>query len=171
MTQTSPSLGLASSGPHANGFSLIRKIIKTQELDYNTSLGEKSLGDTLLTPTRIYVKSLLALHEKVDIKALAHITGGGLLENIPRVLPDPFQAQLNKDAWEIPAIFPFLQKHGNLAEQEMLRTFNCGIGMVICIAEDQVQTSMALLEKMGETVWQIGVIQERPKDGEVCVIQ
>ena len=151
-------LGLASSGPHSNGYSLIRKILQISGADLAQAMGEVSLGEALLAPTRIYVKSLLALHQSVAIHALAHITGGGLLENLPRVLPEGTRAVIQLDNWERPQVFRWLQQHGNIADTEMLRTFNCGIGMVVCVAAADAEIAQAQLTRSGEQVWQLGRI-------------
>jgi phosphoribosylformylglycinamidine cyclo-ligase len=151
-------IGLASSGPHSNGFSLIRKIITQEAADLNSSFGESTLGKTLLQPTRIYVRSLLDVLKQIDVHAMAHITGGGLLENIPRVLPPHTCAQLDPMAWQRPKIFDWLQQKGNIADHEMYRTFNCGIGMAVCVAAKDASQTLALLEKSGETAWIIGSI-------------
>ncbi len=151
-------LGLASSGPHSNGYSLVRKIIAHAGAELSQSFANTTLGDALLAPTRIYVKSLLTLIEAVDIHALAHITGGGLTENLPRVLPEYTRANIDLKAWPQPEIFQWLQKNGNVGEAEMLRTFNCGIGMVICLAEQDVDKAVSVLESLGEQVFRIGEI-------------
>ncbi len=151
-------LGLASSGPHSNGYSLIRKIIEVKQLDLDSEFDGGTLGEALLAPTHIYVKSLLALQEKVDIHALAHITGGGLPENLPRVLPEGVDAVIDTDSWQRPAVFQLLQQEGNVDEFEMLRTFNCGIGMVICLPENQADSARQALTEAGETVYRIGRI-------------
>ena len=151
-------LGLASSGPHSNGYSLVRKIIEVKNLDLNADFEGGKLGDALLAPTHIYVKSLLALLEQVDVHALAHITGGGLPENLPRVLPEGVDAVVDTTAWQRPAVFELLQKEGNVEESEMLRTFNCGIGMVVCVPADQADKAQQLLSEAGETVYRIGEI-------------
>lgn len=151
-------LGLVSSGVHANGFSLVRKILEIHNADLNSSFGSSTLGKTLLAPTRIYVKPLLQLLDKVKVHALAHITGGGLLENLPRVLPAHTKAQLDPNTWQWPEIFGWLQEHGNIQIEEMYRTFNCGIGMAICVAAPDVAESIAILERAGETVAVIGNI-------------
>jgi phosphoribosylformylglycinamidine cyclo-ligase len=149
-------IGLASSGPHSNGYSLIRKIVEVSGVDLAEELDGEAIGDALLAPTRIYVKSLLALQEQVEIHALAHITGGGLLENLPRVLPDDTKAVVDTASWKRPAIFDWLQQQGNVAETEMLRTFNCGVGMVACVPEEQAEQSIRLLQSSGETAWRLG---------------
>lgn len=151
-------LGLASSGPHSNGYSLIRKILERSGDDLSTPFDDSTLGEQLLAPTRIYVKSLLSLHEQVNIHALSHITGGGLLENIPRVLPDHVNALIDSQSWTRPAIFDWLQTQGNIIDSEMYRTFNNGIGMVVCMAAEDVEQAMQLLQASGETVCRIGEI-------------
>lgn len=151
-------LGLASSGPHSNGYSLIRKIIEHAGANLSQPFADNTLGDALLAPTRIYVKSLLNLITKCDIHALAHITGGGLTDNLPRVLPDYTQANINLDAWPHPEIFRWLQENGKVEQAEMLRTFNCGIGMVICLSELDAQAAISQLEAQGERVFEIGQI-------------
>ncbi|MBI3562592.1 MAG: phosphoribosylformylglycinamidine cyclo-ligase [Gammaproteobacteria bacterium] len=160
-------IGLGSSGPHSNGYSLIRKIIATVNADLGQSFEDTTLGDKLLTPTRIYVKPLLSLFANVTVKALAHITGGGLLENIPRVLPMHTIASLQANAWHTPAIFQWLQQQGNVASQEMYRTFNCGIGMVVVV--DQQHTARVLQHFITHQLpaWQIGTII--PGKGEPIV--
>ncbi len=152
-------LGLASSGPHSNGYSLIRKVIETSNADLKANLDGRPLGEALLAPTRIYVKSLLALLKEVDVHAFAHITGGGLTENIPRVLPDGTAARIDTSRWQRPAVFGWLQDQGRIAEDEMLRTFNCGIGMVVCISPEDAEQATRLLRAAGETVHVIGNIE------------
>ncbi|MEN8178177.1 MAG: phosphoribosylformylglycinamidine cyclo-ligase [Pseudomonadota bacterium] len=152
-------IGLASSGPHSNGYSLIRKILEVTQADLSQAMGNHTLGDALLAPTRIYVKPLLSLLEQIDIHALAHITGGGLLDNLPRVLPDGCKAVIDSDSWQLPEIFAWLQRQGNVLETEMLRTFNCGVGMVACVAEEQAEKSIELLNAAGETAWRLGRVE------------
>jgi phosphoribosylformylglycinamidine cyclo-ligase len=152
-------LGLASSGPHSNGYSLVRKILEVSGADLHQPLGDTTLGEALLTPTRIYVKSLLALHQAIDIHAMAHITGGGLPENLPRVLPQGCRALIDGSSWERPAVFQWLQAQGNVLETEMLRTFNCGVGMVVCVAEGDADRAIALLQAQGESAWRLGRIE------------
>ena len=152
-------LGLASSGPHSNGYSLIRKILARSQAELSTTFAGSTLGEHLLAPTKIYVKSLLQLHEKINIHALSHITGGGLLENIPRVLPDHVSAVIDATSWQRPAIFDWLQEQGNVIDEEMYRTFNNGIGMVICIAAEDAKQTLSLLAELGETAYQIGHIE------------
>jgi phosphoribosylformylglycinamidine cyclo-ligase len=149
-------IGIASSGPHSNGYSLIRKIISHSQADLAENFNGQTLGATLLTPTRIYVKNLLALLDKIPVHALAHITGGGLTENLPRVLSPGINAQIRLDAWEFPDIFQWLQSQGNVSQADMLTTFNCGIGMIVCVAAEDEQATLAILTELGETVFSIG---------------
>ena len=154
-------LGLASSGVHSNGFSLVRRLAadKGWKLDRPALFDiDTLLIDALMAPTRIYVKSLLPLVRSCKVHAMAHITGGGLLENIPRILPDGLHAHVNADAWEQPRLMAFLQAQGNIEPEEMARTFNCGIGMAVVVAAADVDTAMAELEAAGETVFRIGHI-------------
>ncbi len=152
-------LGLASSGPHSNGYSLIRKVIEVSGADVNSSFDGDTLGRRLLEPTRIYVKSLLALAKVVDIHSLSHITGGGLLENLPRVMPANTQAIIDANSWQRPAVFNWLQEQGNIAASEMYRTFNCGVGMVVVVAPEDQQKTMDVLQQQGETVFTLGTIE------------
>lgn len=154
-------LGMASSGAHANGFSLIRKVLAQQTIDIDVKLGDVTLLDAILAPTRIYVKALLTVMQSLPIKGLAHITGGGLLENVPRILPDHVMAQIDSNTWTRPPLFDWLQRCGNIADEEMLRVFNCGIGMVVVIAPEHAQAATEILRTSGETVWQIGKIERR----------
>ncbi|TDO16705.1 MULTISPECIES: phosphoribosylformylglycinamidine cyclo-ligase [Halomonas] len=156
-------LGLASSGPHSNGYSLIRKILEASDARLDTSIDGRSLGEALLKPTRIYVKPLLSLLKETDIPvhALSHITGGGLAENIPRVLPETLAARVDVSSWKRPALFDWLQAEGNVEEQEMYRVLNCGIGMVIVVPADKADQARAHLQAQGETVHRIGVITAR----------
>lgn len=151
-------IALASSGPHSNGYSLIRKIIEHSKADLSGACGDKTLAEALLEPTRIYVKPLLALAKQVELKALAHITGGGLLENIPRVLPDHTCAKIDASSWSWPEAFTWLQQQGNVEQQEMYRTFNCGVGMVICVAQSDEEATLSALKNAGESAWKIGEI-------------
>ncbi len=155
-------IGLASSGPHSNGFSLVRKVIAVSGEDlYERFDDDGTLGETLLAPTRIYVKAVLALLEKVPVKGLAHITGGGLTENIPRVLPENVCARLEARRWPRPGIFDWLQKTGHITDAEMQRTFNCGIGMVIVVARSDVAATLDALAAQGSEAYEIGAIVER----------
>ena len=154
-------LGLSSSGAHSNGYSLVRKIISTHKIDLMQMLDGKPLSDLLMAPTRIYVKPLLALMKSLKVKGMAHITGGGLLENVPRVLPENVVAQLDGKAWHTPALFDWLREMGNVAPQEMYRTFNCGIGMVVIVDKIDADTAIKYLHGAGETASRIGVIRAR----------
>lgn len=154
-------IALGASVPHSNGYSLIRKILQLNQIDPATvQLENKSLADHLLAPTRIYVKNILALIEKQNIHAVAHITGGGFWENIPRVLPANTQAQIDSTSWQWPAIFSWLQQTGNVSTHEMYRTFNCGVGMLIVLPAEEVSDTLQLLNQLGEKAWQIGKIVE-----------
>ena len=157
-------LGLASSGVHSNGFSLVRKVcfdlLKLKTTDYIKEF-KKNLGEELITPTKIYVKSILSVLEKFQINGIAHITGGGLAENINRVVPDIFKIVINKASWDIPPIFSFLQKNGNIEEAEMFRVFNNGIGMVLIVKNNEAQEISKHLEFLGEKVFVIGKISKR----------
>jgi len=158
-------LGLASNGAHSNGYSLVRKIIERSSPDLNAKFdGERTLADCIMAPTRIYVKPLLALMQQIKVKGMAHITGGGLLENIPRVLPQNVTAVLNGKSWLTPKLFDWLREQGNVAQHEMYRTFNCGIGMVVIVDESDAAAAIKQLEEAGETVWDIGTIQLRRGD-------
>ena len=154
-------LGLASSGAHSNGYSLIRRILERSQADLSSDLDGRPLSDALLVPTRIYVKPLLALMREIEVKGLAHITGGGLLENVPRILADDLTAELQRDAWPRPALFHWLQRQGEVADQEMFRVFNCGIGMVVIVSQADAPRCMRALEAHGETVYRIGSVRRR----------
>ena len=154
-------LGLASSGAHSNGFSLIRKIVERSR---------PPAGIDLLEPTRIYVKPVLKLLEQVPVKGLAHITGGGVVGNVPRVLPRNTVARIEKTAWPRPAVFQWLQETGKVAEDEMWRTFNCGIGMTLVVARDAVANAKALLEREGERVFEIGAIESSSGEPDAVVV-
>jgi len=156
-------LGLASSGPHSNGYSLIRRIIGEDEL-------ASELADSLMEPTRIYVKPILKLINATPVKGLAHITGGGLVGNVPRVLPKGTRAVLDRKKWPRHEIFRWLQKTGGVAEDEMFRVFNCGIGMAIVVARDTVQMATMLLKREGELPYEIGVIEAHSGAEPECVI-
>jgi len=163
-------IGLAASGPHSNGYSLVRKIIEVSGADLSADFHGAPLGETLLTPTRIYVKPLLALLAKVDVHALAHITGGGLLENLPRVMPAGTQAIIDSQSWQRPPVFDWLQENGNVEANEMYRTFNCGVGMVLCVAEADVDQTLTLLAEQGESATVIGKIETATGDVEQVII-
>ena len=164
-------LGLASSGAHSNGYSLVRKIIEVAKPDLNTDFHGRPLADALLAPTRIYVKPLLALMEKIEVRGMVHITGGGLVENIPRVLQPNLTAVLHRDAWTLPPLFQWLQQHGGVADAEMHRVFNCGIGMVVIVAADIADQAQAELARLGETVYRNGEIRERRGDEAQTLVQ
>jgi phosphoribosylformylglycinamidine cyclo-ligase len=161
-------LGLASSGPHSNGYSLIRKIVERGNADLQQPCGATTLADALLAPTRIYVKPVLKLLEKFRVNALSHITGGGLLENLPRVLPDHTRAVIDGNCWPRPEVFNWLAAQGKVAANEMYRTLNCGIGMVLCVNREDAGAVAAYLAELGERVYHIGQIESSP-DAEPCV--
>jgi phosphoribosylformylglycinamidine cyclo-ligase len=165
-------LGLASNGAHSNGYSLIRKIIATRRVNLNAKLAgtNKALKDLILAPTRIYVKPVLALAKKVPLKGLAHITGGGLVENIPRMLAAGLSARIDKTAWPMPPLFTWLQQQGNVAHAEMHRVFNCGIGMVIVVDVKHAAKAQALLTRAGERVWRIGEVVRRGRGEAQTVV-
>ncbi len=167
-------LGLASAGVHSNGYSLVRKIVEVSGLSYGDSApfdGSRKLGEALLTPTRIYVKSCLAAARTGKVRALAHITGGGLFENIPRVLPAGLAASLDARRWPRPAVFNWLSRAGGVADAEMARTFNCGIGMMLVTAPDAAKSVAAELTAAGETVFEIGRIVERRDDAPGATVE
>jgi phosphoribosylformylglycinamidine cyclo-ligase len=152
-------LGLASSGPHSNGYSLIRKVLEVSGVDLQQDLAGRPLIDQLLEPTRIYVKSLLALFETVEVHALCHVTGGGLPENLPRVLPENTCAVIDTGSWQVPPVFEWLREQGNIETLEWFRTFNCGVGMVLCVSAGQADAALARLAELGETAWRLGRIE------------
>lgn len=153
-------IALASSGAHSNGYSLVRKIIEVSGVNPATEqLDGKPLADHLLAPTKIYVKSVLDLIAKIDVHAIAHITGGGFWENIPRVLPDNTQAIIDESSWQWPAIFNWLQQAGNVSRHEMYRTFNCGVGLIIALPKQSVDQAIQLLNQYGEKAWLLGEIK------------
>ena len=164
-------IALGSSGPHSNGYSLIRKVIDVAGVNPATEqLVGKTLGDQLLAPTRIYVKSVLELIEKVDVHAIAHLTGGGFWENIPRVLPDNTKAVIDEKSWEWQPVFKWLQEKGNIDSYEMYRTFNCGVGMVIALPQADVEKALNLLCQAGENAWLIGQIESlNPGEKQVII--
>ncbi|MGZ8271014.1 MAG: phosphoribosylformylglycinamidine cyclo-ligase [Methylophilus sp.] len=152
-------LGLASSGAHSNGYSLIRKLIEKSGIDMESDFHGRKFKDVVMAPTKLYVKSILQLLEAMPVKGMAHITGGGITENIPRVLPEGLTAEINATSWELPPLFKWLQAQGNIANLEMYKTFNCGIGMAVIIAPENVQKAVGILTSAGETVYQIGTIR------------
>jgi phosphoribosylformylglycinamidine cyclo-ligase len=167
-------LGLGSSGPHSNGFSLIRRIVAASGADFNAPFAKApdatTLADALMAPTRIYVKPLLSLLRELPVKGMAHITGGGLVENVPRMLPEGLQARLSREAWTRPAIFGWLQSHGNVADAEMHRVFNCGIGMAVVVAAEHAERAVRLLDAAGERVTRIGSIVAQPAGEPATVV-
>jgi phosphoribosylformylglycinamidine cyclo-ligase len=154
-------IGLASSGPHSNGYSLIRKIIEVGQVDVNESLGSKKISEHLLEPTRIYVKSVLKVLETHKINAISHITGGGFWENIPRVLPDNLSAKIDKSSWQWPEIFNFLQETGNVDTREMYRTFNCGVGLVLAVDSEIAVQVVDAFKAQGENAWELGTVVDK----------
>ena len=153
-------IALGSSGPHSNGYSLVRKVLEVSGADTSAEFAGKTLGEHLLEPTRIYVKPVLELLKSVDVHALSHITGGGFWENIPRVLPESAKAVVKGDSWEWPAIFDWLQENGNITTHEMYRTFNCGVGMILVVPANELENSLNILKEQGENAWHIGEIQD-----------
>jgi phosphoribosylformylglycinamidine cyclo-ligase len=167
-------LGLASDGAHSNGYSLIRKIIARSGMEHliESPAGEPApLADLVLAPTRIYVKPVLKLLGEVPVKGMAHITGGGLLENVPRVLAENLVARLDRKAWPMPPLFSWLQREGSVADDEMFRVFNCGIGMVLVVSPDDAARAVQVLEQEGETVWRIGVVDQRRRDEPQTIVE
>ena len=154
-------LGLASSGAHSNGYSLIRGILERTQPDLRADFHGRSLGAALLEPTRIYVKPLLALMRQLPVKGMAHVTGGGLVENLPRVLPDSMKAVIARSSWKVPPLFEWLQREGSVAEAEMQRVFNCGIGMTVVVAAEHADAAVRALSAAGESVFRIGRIEAR----------
>jgi len=163
-------LGLASSGAHSNGYSLVRRIIAEKKVDLSAKLDGKTLSDLILAPTRIYVKPMLQLMEKIPVKGMAHITGGGIVDNLPRVLSEGLTAHIDGKSWPRPPLFQWLQEQGNVAEAEMLRVFNCGIGMIVIVAEADAKAAADKLRTAGETVWRIGSIAARAAGEEQTVV-
>ena len=163
-------LGLASSGPHSNGYSLVRRIVDTAGISYGSDFDGRTLAQALLAPTRIYCKPVLAVMEQVRIKGMAHITGGGLVENVPRVLPQNVCAVLHRRTWQRPAIFDWLQQHGNVEDAEMHRVFNCGIGMVVIVAAQDAPQALEAFAAQGETCAVIGSIATRTPGAAGCQV-
>jgi len=157
-------IALPSSGPHSNGYSLIRKILEVSGADLSLKLGTTTLAQALLEPTRIYVKPLLQLMQQIEVRALSHITGGGLVENIPRVLPKGSKAVIECSRWQLPDIFAWLQDHGGVEPREMYRTFNCGVGMVICVAASDMNKCLQLLHAAGEQAFILGQVESADTD-------
>jgi phosphoribosylformylglycinamidine cyclo-ligase len=163
-------LGLASSGAHSNGYSLVRKILERVRPDLRADFDGRSLGDVLLEPTRIYARAVLALLAAVPVKGIAHITGGGITGNVPRMLPQGLRAVIEARAWPRPALFDWLQREGRVVEAEMHRVFNCGIGMVIALTADDARRAQSLLVAEGETVFEIGRIEAGDGAAEAVVV-
>lgn len=165
-------IALASSGPHSNGYSLVRKILAVSEQDpLTTELEGKPLADHLLEPTRIYVRSVLQLIAQANLHAVAHLTGGGFWENIPRVLPENTKALIDESSWQWPAIFHWLQENGNVSTHEMYRTFNCGVGIIIALPQAEVENALKILTSAGEKAWQIGIIETATSHEQQVVIR
>jgi len=163
-------LGLASSGVHSNGYSLVRKIIEVAKPDLEGDFHGRKLSDVLMQPTRIYVKPLLALMAAMEVKGMVHITGGGLVENIPRVLQPGLVAELDSTSWTLPPLFTWLQQHGGVADAEMHRVFNCGIGMTVIVAQENAAAAIEQLEEAGEIVYTIGKIRARVGDEHQTIV-
>ncbi len=162
ITQGDVLIGLPSSGVHSNGFSMIHHILKKTDQPLSTGFGGSTLGDVLLEPTRIYVKSILDLKTQITIKGLAHITGGGLIENLPRILPKDLCAEIDLKSWEVPNIFHWISKNGGVEQTEMLRIFNCGVGMVVVVSRQDVDTALTALSSHESTPFVIGDIMTKP---------
>ena len=163
-------IGLASSGAHSNGYSLIRKIIERSGVSSDFELAGKSLKEVVMTPTQIYVKPVLELLQEVTIKGMAHITGGGLVENIPRVLPENVQAVLHRETWKLPILFQWLAHEGGVADQEMHRVFNCGIGLVVILSSQDASKAIDFLNHKGMASYQIGEIVDRPQGAHQTIV-
>jgi phosphoribosylformylglycinamidine cyclo-ligase len=163
-------LAIGSSGAHSNGYSLVRKIIERAGAKPTDDLGGRPLGDVVMAPTEIYVKPLLKLISEINVKGMAHITGGGLVDNVPRVLPENTQAVLHRDSWQMPELFRWLQMKGGVADAEMVRVFNCGIGMVVVVDPSQVDTAIQSLTAQGLKAWTVGEVVERPKDAPQTIV-
>ena len=165
-------IALGSSGPHSNGYSLIRKVMDVAGVNPSTEqLDGHSLSEQVLAPTKIYVKSVLALIKQTEVHAIAHLTGGGFWENIPRVLPKKTKAVIDESSWEWQPVFKWLQEKGNIETYEMYRTFNCGVGMVIALPQSQVETALAILKQSGENAWLIGHIESAIDDEPQVIIK
>ena len=163
-------LAIGSSGAHSNGYSLVRKIIERVGAKPSDDLGGRPLGDVVMAPTEIYVKPLLKLISEIDVKGMAHITGGGLVDNVPRVLPENTQAVLHRDSWQMPELFRWLQMKGGVADAEMVRVFNCGIGMVVIVSLAQTDAAIKSLSAQGLKAWTVGEVVERPKDAPQTIV-
>ena len=163
-------LAIGSSGAHSNGYSLVRKIIERAGAKQSDDLGGRPLGDVVMEPTEIYVKPLLKLISEINVKGMAHITGGGLVDNVPRVLPENTQAVLHRDSWQMPELFRWLQMKGGVADAEMVRVFNCGIGMVVIVSPEQIDAAIKSLTAEGLKAWTVGEVVERPKDAPQTIV-
>jgi phosphoribosylformylglycinamidine cyclo-ligase len=163
-------LAIGSSGAHSNGYSLVRKIIERAGAKPSDDLGGRPLGDVVMEPTEIYVKPLLKLISEINVKGMAHITGGGLVDNVPRVLPENTQAVLHRDSWQMPELFRWLQMKGGVADAEMVRVFNCGIGMVVIVSPEQIDAAIKSLTAEGLKAWTVGEVVERPKDAPQTIV-
>ncbi|QWD19361.1 phosphoribosylformylglycinamidine cyclo-ligase [Polynucleobacter paneuropaeus] len=163
-------LAIASSGAHSNGYSLVRKIIERAGAKPTDDLEGLPLGDVVMAPTEIYVKPLLKLIDELNVKGMAHITGGGLVDNVPRVLPENIQAVLHRGSWQMPALFRWLQMKGGVADAEMVRVFNCGIGMVVIISPEQADAAIQSLAKQGLKAWVVGEVRELPKGAPQTIV-
>ena len=163
-------LGLASSGAHSNGYSLVRKVLERSGADLAADFHGRPLGDAILAPTRIYVKPVLKLLDAVPVKGLAHITGGGITGNVPRMLPEATRAVVRGQSWPRPPLFEWLKEQGGVTEDEMVRVFNCGIGLVVCVAAADAGRAAELLRAEGETVFEIGCIEARPGPEPDCAV-
>ncbi|MBI1397745.1 MAG: phosphoribosylformylglycinamidine cyclo-ligase [Betaproteobacteria bacterium] len=163
-------VALASSGPHSNGYSLIRRVVEVAGADLASAFGDTTLGEALLAPTRIYVKPVLDLVRSVPVKGIAHVTGGGIVENVPRVIPDGLTAAIRRASWSMPAVFEWLQAAGNIEDAEMYRVFNCGVGMVVVVAASDADRTVEKLRSAGETAWVAGHIRRRTPDESPTII-
>jgi phosphoribosylformylglycinamidine cyclo-ligase len=163
-------LAIGSSGAHSNGYSLVRKIIERAGAKPTDDLGGLPLGDVVMAPTQIYVKPLLKLISEINVKGMAHITGGGLVDNVPRVLPENTQAVLHRDSWQMPELFRWLQMKGGVADAEMVRVFNCGIGMVVIVSADQADAAIKFLKAEGLNAWTVGEVLERPTGAPQTIV-
>ena len=163
-------LAIASSGAHSNGYSLVRKIIERAGAKPSDDLEGLPLGDVVMAPTEIYVKPLLKLIDELNVKGMAHITGGGLVDNVPRVLPENTQAVLHRDSWQMPALFRWLQMKGGVADAEMVRVFNCGIGIVVIVSPEQADAAIQSLAKQSLRAWVVGEVRELPKGAPQTIV-
>jgi phosphoribosylformylglycinamidine cyclo-ligase len=163
-------IGLASTGAHSNGYSLVRKVIDTYEVPLDTLIDGKSLSEAVMAPTKIYVRSILSLLKQVDVHALAHITGGGIPGNLNRVLPDGCHAVVDESSWQWPALFTWMMETANIERSEMYRTFNCGVGMILVVDQADVERSISLLSEAGESAFVIGEIKDGESEQQVHIV-